>query len=399
MIDLSSVFPNGSGGSGTQPPGPPSLIGIYTSSASLYARRTGWYRITGVAAGGSGGAAAGVSTTSAKATGGGPGAFLKEYFYLQAGDPIVIQIGAPGAGVQANSAGTVAVATDGNSAANTKIILAGQEIILEGGRGGSASVANADFLNGGLAGSVQGLTTPFSGKGSDGGAIISTGWTSGQVAAATGGGAPDILTYGPESTRMKVGRIIINGAANGAAATGGGSIGGGSEDIFTDNANTLRVTGSGGAGGKGDANGTGGGDAFGGTSNPAVIPSMYEDVRAAPFAVFSAASNSSTTSTVPGIPNNNNAGAAAGAWAFTANAGSVSMSGNYGSGPFASLGGQALIGTNTATAVNIQTSVAHQTGYGAGGNGAAARKSNTGSQTVIASTRDGGRAVVVVEEC
>jgi hypothetical protein len=226
VSDLSQFFPVGN----------PSIPVFFGSSASFTVPATGWYRISALGPGGSGGAIF-ATASGGSASGGEGGGFCEKEIYLIAGDVLTIVIGAGGAGVVSSITG-VGVAGNPGGAATTVVCVARSLSLSAGpGNGGNFTITNAATVNGGTGGST-----------STGGDVNYTGGRGGNanhvtlnVEAAGGGGSGS-----PYGNGGKGGDQIGPGTLG---ATGGGSIRFSGGNIT--NTLTPTNTGGGGTGGPG----------------------------------------------------------------------------------------------------------------------------------------------------
>lgn len=203
------------------------------TSGSFTAKKTGWHRLTGVGAGGSGAVSMpSLVGTPGKATGGAAGGFCSKRIWLAAGATITYTIGAGGAA--ATRAATNGVA-NGNAGGATTITANGFTLTANGGNGGTASITAAAVagatggsatggdinVTGGASGNCTGLGRAATGGGSIGigGAAFASGIADAQVAnsdAATGGAG----------TGGASGNSTCTAAVPAATATGGGGAAG-----------------------------------------------------------------------------------------------------------------------------------------------------------------------------
>lgn len=394
MSNASQFLGSGGASAGGPGAGPASLLAIVTTSFSFRTKRSGYIRFTGVGPGGSGAACAATGAGFiAQATGGGPGAFYRDVVFIPAGTLVAITIGAAGASVAANHSGPGGggTPTDGQNGGNTIIqIGSNAPIVLQGGRGGKASLTSGMIL-GGASGVVTGAAGYSAVPGSSGGYIVTSAVSTGG-AFATGGGAPNILGY-ELGERMNVGHISTISTVNAAAgATGGGSPGGGSPPLLMSSNAVAEASGSGGMGGPGVGL-AGGPDIFGGASDDPAVPANYATAMN-PWKVMSQGGSGGVTGSSVGRQSAWGSGSG-GASVYAASANSTAAAGD--SGPFGGFGGAAAFsgGSNTTASV---TMAGRTTGYGAGSGGAAAKRSTGSSSQANATSAPGGASIVVVEE-
>jgi len=139
---------------------PQSIAEFYPSSITWTCYYTGWYRLSALGAGGSGGAIYRSAANFGSATGGGGGAFAEKEVYLIVGDTLTIVVGAGGA----RTASTVDVTgVNGNDGGETTIHGAsGSDICLAinihagGGGHGHFAIINGEAITGGVGGTVSG---------------------------------------------------------------------------------------------------------------------------------------------------------------------------------------------------------------------------------------------------
>ncbi len=158
-----------------------SVASFFPASATYIIPRSGWYRLSALGAGGSGGAIF-QTTAGGASTGGGGGQYAESEVYLKAGTVVTITIGAGGLSVSSNVSGTGVSGSDGG---DTLISCPGVSIRAHGGKGGRFSIINAAVVPGGLAG-----TGPTGAEFTADGAPSGTATHTTNAANASGGGAP-----------------------------------------------------------------------------------------------------------------------------------------------------------------------------------------------------------------
>lgn len=201
---------------------------IVADSRTVFCSIPGWYLITAIGGGGSGGRVG--SANGMAATGGGAGGFCQKKIKLNTGDAIVCVIGAGGVGVAAGS--------NGNAGGDTSVIVSGLRLLAKGGSGGNQATG-AVTAPGAVGGMAFGGDVNFQGGGSG----YATTSAVASCNAQTGGGAVGIYGIGYSS-----GNAVSTSGYN--ALTGGAGVGGRSGNATASTVSSMTYGGAqyGGAG-------------------------------------------------------------------------------------------------------------------------------------------------------
>lgn len=173
MSTLSQFLGSGGGGIAHEWP--------TTQSITFTAPFTAKYLVTAIGGGGSGG--------RGNRSGGGAGGFCQQVVSLEAGDSLVLTIGA--GGLSPGAAG------DGNPGGTTTVTGPGISLTANGGAGGAAAGAAGGTASGGTVNRTGGSGAAY-------------------TATATGGGAVDVYGYGTSITSS-----FSSGSAGGSVGGGG----------------------------------------------------------------------------------------------------------------------------------------------------------------------------------
>lgn len=218
---------------GTKPKLPMSIAEFYPSSITWTCYYTGWYRLSALGAGGSGGAIYRSAADFGAATGGGGGAFAEKEVYLTVGDTLTFVVGAGGARAYSSVDGTGVNGNDGGETtihgASGSAVCTAINIHAPGGLHGHFTIIDHEAILGGLGASIA-TGGDFNAAGGRGGDLTfhntSRGGTGGGAAGSpygTGGRGGDITGTNPAST----GGGAVGGFHGGDNSTYEGATGGG----------------------------------------------------------------------------------------------------------------------------------------------------------------------------
>lgn len=329
---------------------------IHNGISSFTSPGKGKLIVFGIGGGASGAVGYSNVATPILATGGGAGELAIDVIDVLANDAFAISCGTGGAAASVSSVG----AANGNDGANTTITGPNSyALTIKGGIKGLCTVG-AQSQTGGAGGNggTGGTTKVRRFAGGRGGNITGTATAATLIRLATGGGG--VNTRGPNSQAITRAGDMVALTVTGAMGTGGGSAGARGGDITAASAGLY--TGGGGYGGAGAANAT--------TAGPNALgvatPSAPADILAT-LAVFGinhfggggtaagpGGGQSSSTNPITGTAGvmggtsggANSASALVNGLAALMGAGSGGISGNSGSGTFASgKGGDGIVVT------------------------------------------------------
>lgn len=196
------------------PPLPPYPLRsrVFLASGTFTAPHDGWYRVTAIGGGGSGGCYEGLS--KGVGCGGGAGGLCEKLTYLTAGSELTITVGAGGASRSTNLAGA-----DGSA---TTVTGTGISLTANGGIGGGYGSAISTLYNGGAGGT------------SSGGDINNTGGAGGNITTtatiqwgSTGGGAVGVYGTGISAQNITSLSSTLSYAGAGVGSVGSTTTSGG----------------------------------------------------------------------------------------------------------------------------------------------------------------------------